>query len=225
MSFRMSLLVYMLAIVPHLCAAVEPSHSESETVTIPLGEIWALNMSGTKDIRAIAAEPSELNHDKFSQTLLNEVSIALNYLPGSEGLSAKAGFVVSGTSADALRQLHSILTAQKERSNIWPADSQLWIIFFAHASGRYVHIEPVTVHDRTVEVRYQFVPHKTQELTPQIAMIPLGKLEPGHYEFTYVAIPLGRKYVDAGFKPVTDEDIRRIICKPFTFQISVAVHQ
>ena len=78
----------------------------------------------------------------------------------------------------------------------------------------------MTTQNHRIEFRYQLVPHRTKELSVHFALIGLGKMNPGEYDVEIIRNPLAQQYVQAGFKPVSQEYVRRCVCQSFSFTIS-----
>ena len=51
------------------------------------------------------------------------------------------------------------------------------------------------------------------------ALIPLGKMSLGEIEIKIVQLPMEKRFVDAGFKPVDASIEARTVCGSFKFRI------
>jgi hypothetical protein len=96
----------------------------AEVVTIPLDQIWAYDMPGTRDIGKLEINkaPNYAYGPLFGQMRL---SLA-DGLARSE--DAKQGFAVLGTGLDALREAHSVLAANQESRTTLPAGREISLV-------------------------------------------------------------------------------------------------
>lgn len=198
--------VFTMALVFLLVSTVmaEPLDEKSKTVTIPLGEIWATQMPGTKKF-------SELN---TQQPLVYEIREAIGFTQSDK--DAKPAFAVLGRDLDALREAHAVFVDKKKPRDTFPPESEVSVMFFTHETGPYVHLHKVERQGNNVNIYYRFVPHEEEVTQQYIAIIPLGKLSNGKYSVNIMRSP------DAGnrLQKVSDEVARRIICRPFSFTVS-----
>jgi hypothetical protein len=146
----------------------------AETVRsiIPLDQIWASNMPGTRSI-------DSTTHDEAA-TILPDILRALATRPPDPD-GAKPGFAVLGTNEESLRAAHAAIVDGKVPHQLFPAGRDVSLVFFSHQLGSYVHIQEVHRDGSRIEIQYRFVPHRTREVTAHFAMIPLGKLPVGKY--------------------------------------------
>lgn len=175
---------------------------------IPLKDIWALNMPGTCDVRELDCERS--------RALVGTIRESL-HLPDASSLTK--GFAVEGSGAVALQHAHDVLVSGEKPRYRFAPDSELSIVFFSREFGRNVHIREVALKDGTMEVRYQLVPHKTENTTAHFALIPIGKLPVGKHHVKMARMPLDQSYRDASYQPLSDSDTRRIVCQSFYLAI------
>lgn len=179
------------------------SHAE-EPVEIPLDQIWANNMPGTRNIVDLDIEPWFVSH----------IREALGFPQKDQ--DAKPAFAVLGTGLDALRAAHEVLVNKKKPRDTFPPGSEVSVVFFAHETQPYVHLHKVERQGKNINIYYQFVPHEEEVTERYIAIIPLGRLLDGKYRMNVIRSP------DAGnrLKKVSDEVARRIVCGSFSFTIS-----
>ena len=183
---------------------------ESEPKVIPLKEIWAYNMPGTLNVQKM--DPDQPGG------LFEEIRRSLWAFP-SKDKDARKGFAVSGTGLEALRQVHAVLVEEQDPEQTFPANSDISVAFFSYQDSRYVHLHRVERQGNVVNIRYRFVPHETEEATTHFALIPLGKLSSGEYRVNVIQSPLEQKYVEQGFRSLSDTIARRIVCNSFSFSI------
>lgn len=143
--------------------------SDSETITIPLDQIWAYDMPGTRDIAELESNGNP--HMEHGPVVL-EIRRSLGVVP--KGHLAKVGFAVVGEGMDALREAHAVFTEKRKPSQTLSTGSNISIVFFSHQSNPYVHLDKVERKDNTVDIYYHFVPHETMDTSEHLALIPLG---------------------------------------------------
>ncbi len=234
-------LVFFLMIGAASACASEPETAEVEgtnatvadtkPIMIPLDQIWALDMPGTRDIEGIGSPdmprtsfPRSFEEFKQSrQRAIEGLRRDLSDKPPSA--DAFPGFVVSVPSGRTLLTiLNSTIGTLKrksshERKNLIQSGRDAYLIFYSHPSSYYVQLKSVTRHGTSIDIEYAFVPHYTVESTAHFAMIPLGKLEAGEYQVRISQQPMKKKYMAAGFGPVSGWEARRFICQPFSFTV------
>jgi hypothetical protein len=177
---------------------------------IPLKDIWAHNMPGTREV-------TELEAGNAAGLLFEQIGGALKFIP--KGQTVAKGFAVAGTDKEALRNAHAVLVNSKKLQQSFPAVNDFWLVFFSHSFGQYVHLDNVERSGTKIRVSYRFVPHETKQMSAHFAMIPLGKLSPGKYRVDIVRLPLEQKYVAQGFKAIDRQWEARVVCQPFSFTV------
>jgi hypothetical protein len=195
-----------------LCVVVtaERVAKQSEAVEIPLKEIWAYNMPGTRDLQKV--------EDRLTPKQWEEIRRSLSVQP-PQGKKAGTGFAVVGVGPDAMREVHVVLVEGKKPSQIFPSNSDVSLVFYSYQFNRYVHLRSVSRRGNVIEIQYQFVPHKTKELTEHFALIPLSKLQLGKVQVDVVQAPMAQEFVRAEWKPVGDDTARQIVCGSFSFEV------
>jgi hypothetical protein len=202
----------LLALI--LCCSV--SHAE-EVVEIPLSEVWALDMPGTKDLNKLLKKENGAIDRDARRWLRNARRSLMEKLPEEK---AKIIFAVVGTGRTALEHA-SELFRDKSIAGIEPLASadDLSFVFYSYSSAYRVEIEKIERENNIFRIKYRFIPQKSVESAIQLALIPIGKLPVGHYPVELVQLPLEEEYLDAGFEPVGQEAASRIVCQPYTFQV------
>lgn len=202
------------------------SYAEEKPVVIPLKEIWAFEMPGTRDIR-------ELEPDKFGprirklntaeQIARGEKSLtnqAISHLKHTKpGQAAIPAFAVAGTGVDALREAAAVLSGKKKPQATFSANSDVSIVFFSYLCGSYVYLDKVEQQSGLIVISYRFVPHETREVTNHLALIPLGKLPPGEVKVDIKRLPLEKKFLDVGFKELPSSAGSQIVAQSFRFTV------
>ena len=178
-------------------------------VLIPLDEIWALDMPGTRDAKEL---DGSLVREIGDSTLCNlETGVVI-------GLKTRTAFAVLGTGVDALRAAHAVFTDKNKPRKTFPEESNVSVVFYSiQVRNRYVHLDRVERQGEVIHIHYRFVLHKTKESTRHLALIPLGKLPSGKYRVKMIKEPMKPKYTDQGPQPITYEDSLRYVGNSFTF--------
>jgi len=201
------------------CADAEDRDAKpgkTEAGVIPLDQIWALDMPGTRDI-----------HDHFrdggsDEGALRRIIRALN--PKQPREKATPGFAV--TSAEGWQT--EIVFARRgleanRRSNAVPASEKVCVVFFSYASAYRVEIEKVKRRGSVIDIRYRLVLHQpsgqSDKTAVDFALIPLGKLPAGDYRVEITQAPPEQQQGGAGFQAVSDEEASRFVCQPFSFEV------
>lgn len=219
----LSLLTVFLPMPVH---GAEPISSEVETV--PLDKIWAFQMPGTGDVRALepekygesttaltSAERVGLMHESLTQRIRDSLSI----LDREKGEKAASGFIVEGNGREALENAFSILVDGKPTETKFLGSKEIALVFFSHAFGDYVHVKHVERRGEVIDVQYRFIPHMTKDMSQHFALIPLGSLPAGNYQVSFTQLPLPPRYATKGQTHVPQEMVEWIVCKPFRFSV------
>lgn len=182
-----------------------------DAVEIPLSEIWAQNMPGTRKI-------SELEKDTPSEKwLMKEIRAKHGF--GTWEAKAGPAFAVAGTGLEALKNAHAMIAGKQPRPASFQQGHDISIIFFSLASGNYVHLTEVERNQNTIQIKYEFVPHYEKHLTRHFAIIPLGKLPSGHFKVDIAAEPFGQRFIEQGFKEIPDERKLPRVSSSFEFNV------
>jgi hypothetical protein len=198
--------VYLLS----LNTMVTAQNSQPEPVEISLDTIWGLNMPGIREL--------ETSDDHRLAKLIGAIRRKLSDKP-PQGQTAKACFAVTGAGPDALREAHSVLVDGKKPRQELPSGRDVSLVFFSHEFGRYVQLQRVLRDRNDIEIQYQFVPHKSLELTVHFALIPLGKMIPGKVQVHIKQLPMDDEFRRSGWKSVEPEVAKRVICQSFSFSV------
>jgi hypothetical protein len=206
-------------------AGEEQTVDDREKVEIPLSEIWALDMPGTRDVHDLEPEafgeqvktlPPEERFRLLEDSVIWQICQSLKMTAEKR---AGPGFVVSNLRPDLLKTVREVLTGEAKRSDSFPANSEITAVFFSRQSQSYVHIYQIERSGNEFEVRYRFVPREETEVTENIALIPLGILPSGSYQVKFVHGPMEEKYLKVGFEPITSAQAERIVSQSFTFEV------
>ncbi len=194
--------------------------ADSDTYTIPLNQIWALNMPGTKDMYDLESVPNGLPEQEFLRR-----SAILRMVRNLQGTGNKGsdkypvGFVVRGTDKVALELASNILTGKSKRQEIFPTGEELTLVFYTHSSGRYVRLDEVQRRGNDITIRYHFETASAIGGAVYVALIPLGKLGPSGYPVWIKRSPpvYGR---GAEYGPVSARLVKEIISDSFEFAVT-----
>lgn len=199
--------------------------------TIPLSDIWAYKMPGTRDIQelepeAYGSEARSLSEteqfERIKKSIIHQIRHSLQLEPDSNAQGPKKpgkAFAVVGSGKEALLEAKSILAGRKEPQNTFPANSKLSIVFHSLEAGSYVHLTSVERQGNRIIIHFQFVPHFTAVVSSHFALVPIVDLPTGEIEVQIVQEPMKDEY-GIGKEPEINSDWQeQVICKPFTFTI------
>ncbi len=168
-------------------AMAEPGQPPNAAL-IPLKDIWAYEMPGTRDVHELEPDMFGLKIRKLSsaeQIALSEKSLTTQILyplgHNKPGQTAIQAFAVTGTGVDALRKAADILSGKKKPQTSFPANSDVSVVFFSYLYGSYVHLNNVEQQPGLINITYRFVPHETANLTRHFALGPIPKYVNGCY--------------------------------------------
>ena len=177
---------------------------------ILLKTIFALEMPGTIDLWKV--------DDSATAREIRSIRQALSK-PQPEGTHTEPAFVVVGSGLNAIHEAHGVLVDGKKPRESISQDQVATIVFFSREFGRYVHLRRVEQRGNNIEVGYQFIPHKTKEVTGHFAIIPLGKLPAGKTRVEVKQTPMPQEYISAGWKPTSSEVAKGVVCSSFSFSV------
>ena len=192
--------------------SAERDKKSNELQVIPLKEIWAHNMPGTRAVHEL--EPSNSNQ---RSSLANQIGGSLDFTP--KGQVVGKGIAVLGVDKKALSNAHAVLVKGNKPRQTFSDGDDISLVFFSHLFSQYVHLHSVERSDKVIKISYRIVPHETKQMTAHFALIPLGKLPAGKYRVEIARLPLEEKYVSQGFKPVESRWEKRVVCQPFSFTV------
>jgi hypothetical protein len=210
------------------CCSV--GHAE-EAVEIPLGEVWAYGMPGTRDVQELEPEAygrearslSESEQfERINKSIIQQIRQSLQLESNSDAQGRKKpgkAFAVVGTGREALIEAKTILSGRKEPQTSFPADSKLSIVFYSLEAGSYVHLTSVDRQGNRLYIHFQFVPHFTAEVSSHFALIPVADLPSGKIEVPIVQEPMKDEYGIRKEPKINSDWQEQVICKPFSFII------
>jgi len=207
--------------------------STSSAQEIPLSEIWALNMPGTKDVYGLGfAESDKRRYAGWGPTefremrerSINQMMLALSDKLPSE--KAARGFIVPWQSnSQVLKRIGELIRTAKKNEIFdidvkeYPKGSDVTLIYFSYPSSYYNHIKEVERDGHKITVGYQLVPHYSGDSTVNFALIPLKDLPAGEIQVKFRQLPMDKKFYEAGFIQVNRSQQMRLVCNDFSFRI------
>jgi hypothetical protein len=191
-------------------AALAAAPDIEKAVMIPLDQIWAYKMPGTKDIQRLDPNPRSV--------FVGEIRQALK--PTAKRKNAGKAFAIAGTDLAALRAFHAVLVKGGSVKETFSPNSPIHVAFYSYQDGLYIHLSRVERQGGTVNIFWRPVPHETKEATEHFALIPLGKLPSGRYQVNIIQLPLSNESIDAGFHPVGNKVAEQTVCKSFSFNVT-----
>jgi hypothetical protein len=205
-----------------LASSVCRGEDKPETVTIPLDQIWAWRMPGTRDIRSL--EPQYFGEPirtaaQLGQAECSLTSRILRSLAEPAEKSPQPAFIVKGSGSEALKNACSVLADDEQPDRMFSPTDSLTLVFFSHIAGTYVHLKRVSRIEGRIEIQYEFVPHLDAELTYHVALIPLGELPPGQFKTRVVLMPLNKRYAQLGDESELKELAAHCVCRSFHFTV------
>lgn len=191
-----------------------PGEVESDRHVIPLKEVWAYGMAGTREMTDALRQDGYVSAEG---PLLRDIRRNLDFQPDRE--QADPGFAVAGEDMVAMKAAHAAFTTDEEPRSDFSESENVAVVFFSYECGRTVQILDVERDGFNITIRYSFVPHEAAFTGEYFAIIPLGQLNAGHYVVKVERAPLDQKYVDLGFRPLPEERAERIVSRSFTFDV------
>lgn len=170
---------------------------------VPLDQIWALDMPGTRDVRELEPDnfgdkvrelPADEQFRLLDESLTEQIDKTLRpphiVAPGPvKEPEPKNGFAVSGIGVEALQNAKAVLCKTVQPNEKFDTTTPISVVFTSNQSVRYAHLVRVTRTDNVVEIQYRSIPHESRDLTSHFALIPLGKLLAGEYRVNVTRLP------------------------------------
>ena len=205
----------------------------AETQTIPLEQIWAYEMPGTRDVRELEPDvygtvvrtlSAEERDRRFNESLVAQILESLGpppaVKPGPIRLpDPKAVFAVKGAGFEALKEAYAVLVEKQTVPASLPTGSEISIVFFSYEAGSFVQVRDVERRRKVIQIRYRFAPHGLAIATSHIALIPLGPLPAGEYQIAIIQSPMDTKWVPSGTELINLEWEKKVVCKPSSFSV------
>jgi hypothetical protein len=187
--------------------------ANADELIIPLEEIWAYKMPGTREIEDVAkladirhlGSVVESSFRRAAQLKFKEV--------------ARSGFAVPGSGITAMRAALAVFDEGKPQ-NVFTPDDEITIVFFSEPSGgNHVRIEIVERVANRIEIQYWLEPYFESSLTETFALIPIDKLGLGKYHVEMRQLPRDQKFIACGYDEIDEDWGQKVLCKPFSFAV------
>lgn len=150
---------------------------------IPLSNVWAWKMPGTKPLHPTEDKPE--NDSRSRARRLHERLIAIS----GDGTMPSA-FAVRGSGMVAVEDALDILSDRRMPRGYFKTEDEVSIIFYAEGRSHHVHLEGIERKGLKVLVQYKLVRHLDDSQTSfNYAVIPLGKLPEGSVEVEILEMP------------------------------------
>lgn len=189
----------------HVVAGPGGSPPPPQLVEIPLTDIWAYRMPGTRDMNEFNEPGSK---DPFVDKVLLQIRNSWHH---------RSGMAVQGEGRDALDNLYRVRTERLPHNTV-KANSPISLAIFTRGTKGIVYLDNVRRLGNEFTIQYRFAPTHAQETGSTIALIPVGQLEAGMYKVSLERLPLEQEYRDRGFREPPREWINNI-CSSFSFSV------
>jgi hypothetical protein len=208
--------VLVVLLFSGVAAKADPRSEESKRVVIPLDQVWAYQMPGTRDIAELEGTQRELLRTIFESTFRGAGNKDFKDI-------AQPGFVVAGSGRAALEAAHAVFVdAAKPKSEFSP-NEDVSLVFFSAPLSRYrVEIQQVRRTENKIEVRYELQGSISKSSFDNLALIPLGRLPVGKYHVDSLQLPRDPTSLEVKFKfkRLDEEWGRNWLCQPFDFEVT-----
>ncbi len=215
---------YSFFLVLVLCCSISAA---KEAVEIPLSEVWGMNLPGMKPVAHLEPEShgkqgETLSDEERGQRRINSMTYQLIRALSPDlrnEIPILPGFAVLGKGREALENAHAVLVKDQPIQNSFPEDRVVSAIFFAQVIYR-LHLTRVERIGNSITIEYCLAPEASRNIvSPKLAIIPLGKLQPGKFQVNIVGFTKTRGYPQSDCKPLRDKKIEQLVCQPFEFSV------
>jgi hypothetical protein len=220
----------------------QPPKDDAGAIEIPLGQIWALHMPGTKNIieldpdgdyNGLTSLPGDERIKRWKNSLLRQISEALtpDVSPDwpREGQQSGPGFVVAGNGIVSLREANAVMFDKKKPRTSFSASTEVTAVFFSYMGGGPLQIMHVTRDGSNIVVAYRFIMPLNKGPVLDFALIPLGRLMPGKYQVEIRQLPMGQEMLDRTYGAYNADERQRsrakvsglrFVCHSFSFDVT-----
>jgi hypothetical protein len=215
-----SFLIVGLTALLSLIATRAQADGDPPSTEIPLDQIWAYEMPGTRNVRLL--EPhmrvdDPLFKESYLKSAVREISryLSINIPPAGE--MAGSAFVVVGTDGEALENARRSIRERGARNQIAPKDTDLSLVVYGFVTGWHPRVISVEKQQTTIVVKYQFVaPLEESHGGKLFALIPIGKFTEGTVNVRIEEVPP----VDSkGRRVESRKDFERLVCGSYSFKV------
>ncbi len=211
MNRNPTIVALLLASLVSANSFAQTRNIESKSEIVPLDEIWAWKMPGTKNVGTLDAVKIG---GTTEHPILRDIFKGFGVLP--KGDRAAPAFVVDGVGKIALENARAFFRKEHRRTEEVPANMNLSLIFFSHSAGQYCHLVAVERSERLVTVKYRFVGHASADNTIHFALVPIGKFAPGVVE---VKIEQQNSIKESGAERPPIPGMERLVSDSFSFTV------
>lgn len=185
---------------------------------VPLKDVWAFDMPGTKDIRTLGST-EDLDASKEPATpapVQRMLKVLGPQKCAKEGEQIGAMFVVEGSGLEALERAEEVLRGKSKPEKAITEGEGATLVFYA-CHGRTPRLNAVEQNGNEIVVKYHIHAHRLSMSTPHFALIPLKGLSRGK-----VNVKIER-LEDTGPNEISDrlnkQPVDRFISGPFSFEV------
>lgn len=185
--------------------------ADEKPIEIPLNDIWAHRMPGTKDVNKL--DPYESGKPNAASQINRLFIIRLD-----EDTPPGKCFVVKGEGKKALENAVQVLIHNEPRLKGVQKGTPASLVFYSHPARGYVHLDSVVREGHVITVNYKVVIHQEANVTTHFALIPLRDLPIGKYTVKPVQVPAKGNRV-----PMPDpEHTEQAVCDSCSFVVAQA---
>jgi hypothetical protein len=172
-----------------LSAVASAQTSNEQPREIPLDQIWAFKMPGTRDVRELEPKPDTKSMATLDQvekyyrgSAVHQILRVLKNRPHEQdAYPAGPVFAVAGSGEEALNNAQAIFA---NLGSTYPdphlaAGSETTLVFYSYTTGRYVQLVSVEKTAGIITINFRFVQHMSTDMSNHFALIPIGKLAEG----------------------------------------------
>jgi hypothetical protein len=164
---------------------------------------------GIKEAEALAAK-----------SLALPIERAMGKMRVSKDGMTDEGFAVQGEGRDSLQGIYDVLVKGDPPTKQFPSGTAISVVFFAPPSLP-VRLDRVERSIGKITIRYMLLSDGQAHLPWHLSIIPLGKLPAGKYEADMVrSTEREQAFNQKGFPPIQPASESRVICRPFSFEVS-----
>ena len=148
-------------------AQSETASKQPQVVLIPLNEICAYDMPGTRKIGELDAvkEPTGTT----AHPIVRQIVLALASRRPKEAEDVGQAFIVSTTGEKAVQDARDVITKSVVPRTKFSPETDLTLFFYSVLGAPYARIASVEKSERVITVKYRFVSHNTRDDTLHLA--------------------------------------------------------
>jgi hypothetical protein len=203
-----ALLMRLLLAFAIAVSSASLSVADEKPGEIPLKEVWALNMPGTKDVNEL--DP----YDGDEPTAVTKINRVFFTKMDEETPPGKC-FIVPGVGEEALKNAADVLVCNEPRPKGVPLGDPASLVFYSHPAPGYVQLDSIELSGALITINYRVAVHDTANVTAHFALIPLRDLSEGKY-----AVKLNQVAAKGTRVAMPDpKRTERAVCDPCSFLV------